>query len=185
MTEEHDEPREARLTISESHIDGMIAGRDINVTEVVNDDNREELVDLLEHRAEKVRKELDSHYKYEPVQKYLEEFNSLHEKHIESIKKGNFTVAHETLREIHRLSFEFEHNEFWERHEVEEPNVSYRLAPDAFDRGKLICGYVAGEVTQFSRQYPSERGSHRDYNEDRLGKHPYQILLEDANKSDQ
>jgi hypothetical protein len=121
-------------------------------------DRVDELIAILENRAKNIRLELSPYYKYAPVKKYLRQFKELHEKHVSSLRDGRLIQAHEVLSEIHKLSADLESDEFWSRHDAETPDVRYSLSDDAFQRGKLICEYVAGDMKAYSEKYPSSEG---------------------------
>ena len=70
-----------------------------------------ELIPILNMRAEKIMGELSKYYKYTNVKEYLDKFEKLHRRHIDSLQKGNFVLAHEILVDIHELSFELEKDE--------------------------------------------------------------------------
>ncbi|MFC7072804.1 hypothetical protein ACFQJ7_06130 [Halovenus rubra] len=164
------------VDIEESVIFGLVAGRDIDldITEHVGNDGASELIDILERRAEKVEKELEPVYEYAPVQEFLEEFNRLHQEHIEALEEGNYVYAHEVLSEIHRLSYELEMKDFWTHHEKKEIGSMYSLGEDAFERGALICGYMSGDVESNSSKYPSRYYFAKD---DVEFISPYEIIL--------
>lgn len=117
-----------------------------------------ELVAILEHRAERIESELHKFYRYAKVKKYLAQFKSLHKKHVKCLQMGNLIEAHELLAQIHEMSTELESDEFWASHRAERPNMSYKLRRDAFQRGRIICEYVAGDMTPYSERYPSDEG---------------------------
>lgn len=135
---------------------GFIAGHDIHVHQDILKEKNDELIKLLCNRADKIRKKLNTFYKYIEVKKYLDEFIDLHNKHINALKSGNIILAHEILCDIHNLSFEIEKDEFWTRHKIETPNVHYSLRKDIFKRGILICGYIVGDLKSYSPMYPSD-----------------------------
>ena len=137
---------------------GIIAGGNVTVGTFVSN-NTDEIIKVLAGRAETINKELSNNFKYAKVQSYLEEFNRLHKKHIEALRKGNFVLAHELLNEIHEISSKLSADEFWAEHRKLRPNVRYSLRPDAFTRGAMICGYLVGDMTDHSKLYPSDERS--------------------------
>ena len=118
----------------------------------------DELIAILEHRAERILTGIGPFFKYAPVQKYIKDFKKLHQRHITSLRNGNIIEAHEVLSEIHKISSDLERNEFWTSHRIERPGVKYSLRPDAFQRGIMICEYIAGEMVTYSDKYPSDSG---------------------------
>ena len=102
-----------------------------------------ELIAILNDRAERIVADVGRLYKYAKPREYLEGFKLLHERHVASLARGDFIRAHETLREIYDLSRKLESDEFWTRHRLKTPTVRYSLKPDAFERGPMVevyCG---------------------------------------------
>lgn len=116
----------------------------------------QELAEILNYRADKVKENLSSYFKYVEVKNYIVRFENLHKRHIESLKKGNIIQAHELLLEIHKLSAELEAKEFWKRNRIETPDILYKLKKDAFLRGIMICTYMVGAMERYSSAYPKE-----------------------------
>lgn len=114
-----------------------------------------ELVDILNGRAERITSQLAEHYEYVEVKSYLDQFKTLHKQHVEALEKGNIIHAHEVLGQLHELSFRLERDEFWRRHTIETPTFKYQLRHDAFKRGRMICAYVVGDMSTYSPKYPS------------------------------
>lgn len=114
----------------------------------------QELISILELRAENIRTQLSQYYDYASVKDYLSKFNELHRKHIDALKSGNLILAHEILSAIHVLSNKLEGEEFWAKHKAETPLREYSLRPFEFLRGRLICEYVVGEMRNNSKLYP-------------------------------
>lgn len=110
----------------------------------------DELIDILENRAQKIWQDLQPHYKYAPVMEYLVEFQYLHERHINSLREGNVIQAHELLQQIHELSFKLEMDEYFK--EPREPlRGHYMLIPPDYSRGNMACMYFAGEMKKGDR----------------------------------
>jgi nucleoside phosphorylase len=131
-------------------------------------DRRGELISILNDRAARIIAQVGKHYRYATPRKYLEEFKSLHERHIECLTRGELVRAHETLREIHELSSRLESDEFWTRHRRETPHVCYSLNVDAFDHGPIARTYFGaaqrhfGSVPFFLRGDAAIDRGHRD-----------------------
>jgi hypothetical protein len=109
----------------------------------------EELCGILEHRAQKINRELRQHFLYAPVKKYLGEFNKLHLKHVEALRAGNVVFAHEVLGQIQELSRELSSQEFWDNPKAPHnalPHVSYSLG--SFDGRPLIKMYVRSHLAE-------------------------------------
>lgn len=145
------------LEVNQQHFGSgdNIAGNKIiiqpdNISKQVN-----ELIEILQLRAEQINQELSCYYKYVEVTKYLEQFNKLHEKHVGALRNNNLILAHEILINIHKLSEHLEMSEFALLHRKENKGTSYMLKLDANERGFLICGYIVGEIVRFSDRYPS------------------------------
>jgi len=115
----------------------------------------EELISILEQRASRINAELSRFYRYAAVKKYLTDFENLHRQHVTALRSGNVILAHEILGRIHDISRDLESNEFWSRQRAKKPGMLYRLRRDQFERGRLICGYIAGDMTPRSSRYPS------------------------------
>jgi hypothetical protein len=123
-------------------IGGHIAGRDIHIHPDELRNEVSQLIGILQDRVERIRRELASHFRYAEVTSYLQRFDTLHERHIKNLRDGDIIRAHETLLEIHSLSFELQKDEFWTRHRHETPDLLYRLPGDIFQRGPLMEWYV-------------------------------------------
>lgn len=113
----------------------------------------DQLVLILEDRANIIVQKLQKYYKYTNVKEYLEEFKTLHKNHIKALSDGNLIYAHELLLNIYNLSYKLESDEFWTRHDIETPAVLYNLRNDAFTKGNLICAYISGDMKEYSEQY--------------------------------
>jgi len=61
----------------------------------------EELVSVLEARANRIRNELAPFNNTAEIAEFLNRFNELHQKHIDALRARNFALAHEVLIEIH------------------------------------------------------------------------------------
>ena len=112
-----------------------------------------ELAEVLEARAERIRRELAGHYAHTPVDVFLARFGELHARHVRELRAGRIAPAHRVLDEIHDVSFQLEWKEFWTDREVNHPGAVYELADDAFTRGPLICAYVVGDMRSYSPLY--------------------------------
>ncbi len=134
------------------------AGRDIVIQTDQIRERVNELIDILNGRAERIIAQLANHYNYVEIKSYLAQFEILHKKHIEALEKGNIAHAHEILGQIHELSFELEKDEFWTRHHIETPFNRYSLSRKAFQRGPIICAYVAGDMKSHSPNYTNNEG---------------------------
>ena len=135
-------------------VSGYVAAGDLVINADVIEDRVDELVEILEHRASLIMEELSRHFKYVRVRKYASRFQELHQQHIRALRKRNLIYAHEILRQIHELSMKMEADEFWTRHHIETPDVLYKLREDAFQRGIIITGYIAGDLSRYSPSYP-------------------------------
>ena len=120
--------------------------------EIVNPPALDELIKLFNLRASIINEELRKHYNYTEVKSYLNEFNVFHIKHIEALQNHEFILAHEYLTRIYNISYALSNAEFWTRHEIETPDVSYMLSKDAFTKGELICGYLVGDIISYSKK---------------------------------
>lgn len=139
-------------------------GRDkviINLNSIVQ--HSQELVNILELRANAINSNLRNLYKYGNVEAFLNKFNELHANHIQALKGGQVFLAHEILIQIHKISADFEAESFWKDHEINRPNVHYSLRSDAFTRGKVICKYIVNEEEVYSERYPSFFSEFEDY----------------------
>jgi hypothetical protein len=116
----------------------------------------DELIDILVQRAGNIESGLRKFYRYAKVKNYLGRFRDLHQKHIESLRCGNIIQSHELLSQIHSLSEDLESDEFWARHQAECPGTFYSLSSDAFKRGRIICGYIAGSLELYSDVDPAD-----------------------------
>ena len=137
-------------------VEGNVAGRDVVINNTSIDSRAEELISILQLRADKIRSQLAQDYHYAPVTNYIAKFEELHAKHIAALEKSNLALAHEILTSIHEVSRDLESDEFWSRHRAEKPDMRYSLRRDAFQRGMLICEYVVGEMRAYSDLYPSD-----------------------------
>jgi len=104
----------------------------------------DELIAILEHRANRIRNELTPYYQYAEVSKFLKQFDELHAKHIAALRANNLILAHEQLVEIHKLSADLEFSEFGKRHSV--GDATYDVDLRKFMRGPMICLYVNGSA---------------------------------------
>lgn len=86
---------------NKNNISGNFAGRDVIVYQDNSKERRDEFVLFLNLKAKKIIREIPKLYKNERAEGYVQEFISLHNKHIEAIKSGNLIYAHELLNEIH------------------------------------------------------------------------------------
>ena len=118
----------------------------------------DELILILEQRAEIIVNRLQPFYRYAKVKDYISTFKNLHDRHIESLRNGNVILAHELLGQIHKISADLESDEFWRSHRAERPGWAYSLRPDAFQRGRMICEYVVGQLESYADEYPSYDG---------------------------
>lgn len=91
-------------------------------------DSVDELINILELRAQKIRDDLAYFVKYSDVQTFLKEFEVLHKRHLESLREGKMTLAHEYLSKIHQLSWDLTKLEFWDN---SSPRVDYDLEEDS------------------------------------------------------
>ena len=119
---------------------------------IINPLALDELIKLFTLRASIINEELGKYYKYTEVESYLNEFNAFHKKHIEALQNHEFILAHECLTRIYSISRALDNKEFWTSHEIERPNMSYKLNRDAFTKGELICGYLVGEIKSYSKK---------------------------------
>jgi hypothetical protein len=84
-----------------------IAGRDIHI----NKKDQGELIETLKFRAENINRNLKRYYYYVEVAEFLDQFNTLHKKHINALRSNDFLLAHEILSSIHMLSFSLDAKE--------------------------------------------------------------------------
>ncbi|MEW5927127.1 MAG: hypothetical protein AB1941_06575 [Gemmatimonadota bacterium] len=112
-----------------------------------------ELAEVLETRAERIRRELARHYTHTPVEGFQARFCELHARHVRELRAGRIAPAHGVLGGIHDVSFELEWKEFWTDQEISNPGAIYELADDAFTRGPLICAYMVGDMRSRSPRY--------------------------------
>ncbi|MBV8524239.1 MAG: hypothetical protein JOY71_19285 [Acetobacteraceae bacterium] len=110
------------------------------------DNSLDELCAILQHRADKIKETLSSHFSYAPVKKYLRRFSKLHKSHLSALRQGKLLVAHEILLEIHELSYELSHDEFWAENRAGLGNVAYLLGRNAFEDGPLISSYMTSPL---------------------------------------
>lgn len=108
----------------------------------------QELASLFRRRADVIERNLGLHYKYASVKTYLDEFRLLHAEHLSFLSQGNLILAHEVVNRIHHLSYRLERDEFWARHRIETPGLSYMLRPDAFEHGWITQRYADADATQ-------------------------------------
>ena len=111
-----------------------------------HNDKLDELVAILDNRAEVIVESLIGEYRYIEIRGYIDKFKLLHRDHIEALRGGMLIHAHEILSRIHRLSFELERSEFWARHAIERPDAVYSLGFDAFNHGPVINWYTIGDA---------------------------------------
>jgi hypothetical protein len=155
--EDHLEQPESLVTISgNSTINGVVAGRDVVINNPSGGISTDELIPILQLRASQTQDQLSEHYHYAPAKKYLSKFGELHLQHISALENDNLVLAHEVLKSIYDLSGELEKDEFWERHDAETPDLLYSLSPGMFQKGRLICRYLVGEMSSNSELYPRE-----------------------------
>ena len=155
--EDHLEQPESLVTISgNSTINGVVAGRDVVINNPSGGISTDELIPILQLRASQIQDQLSEHYHYAPAKKYLSKFGELHLQHISALENDNLVLAHEVLKSIYDLSGELEKDEFWERHDTETPDLLYSLSPGMFQKGRLICRYLVGEMSSNSELYPRE-----------------------------
>tara|TARA_B110000908_G_C10086065_1_gene371790 strand:+ start:52 stop:735 length:684 start_codon:yes stop_codon:yes gene_type:complete len=155
--EDHLEQPESLVTISgNSTINGVVAGKDVVINNPSGGISTDELIPILQLRASQIQDQLSEHYHYAPAKKYLSKFGELHLQHISALENDNLVLAHEVLKSIYDLSGELEKDEFWERHDTETPDLLYSLSPGMFQKGRLICRYLVGEMSSNSELYPRE-----------------------------
>jgi len=138
-----------------AEIKGNVAGRDIVVVSIQQTKDRlEELARICELRADKIRRELSSHYKYTNVNDWIVKFNELHQQHVRALRAGRIIEAHELLLQIHKQSYLLECNEVSTRLACLYPGKDYAMSSGFGERGPMIAGYVAGQVKRDSEHYP-------------------------------
>jgi hypothetical protein len=123
---------------------GNVAGRDIVLNAGPTGAKTEELIRILQARAERIHRDLSQNFKYVEIKRFLQDFDKLHKAHMQALQRDNLIEAHEYLSQIHSLSYELQRSEFWSCHAKEGPGIRYRLECDSFQRGQLIQWY-AGE----------------------------------------
>jgi hypothetical protein len=126
---------------------GNVAGRDIIVNTGPIGAQTEELIRVLQARAQRIERDLKLNFKYVEAKSFLDEFRALHEAHIEALRRNNLVEAHEYLKQIYEVSRSLEGEEFWAKHRKETPGRMYSLSREAFHRGKMIQWYT-GEKAQ-------------------------------------
>ncbi|WP_415878122.1 hypothetical protein [Methylomonas sp. TEB] len=127
---------------------GIVAGRDVHIQAGSVSARTDELIRMVSLRAQKIAASLAPHYEYATVSSYLSRFQSLHESHVDALRRGSLIEAHEIVCQIHDLSRELQSDEFWTRHNKETPDVCYSLNFDAFQRGPLIEWYVEKQLME-------------------------------------
>ncbi len=123
----------------------------------------DELIQILNSRAERITRRLSRYFEYAEVQSYIDRFKTLHNQHIEALRKGNLIHAHEVLVQIYELSHELECNESWAPRENETPCFDYRdfSGTPAIEEGILICGYLTAHMREGSPGVPTLDLRHR------------------------
>jgi hypothetical protein len=132
---------------------GNVAGRDIVVNNGPTGAQTDELVRVLQARAQRIQNELAPKFKDVEVKKFLQQFDELHRSHIDALRRNNLVEAHEYLTQVHAISRELQASEFWAREAKRSlqgvrspqegpPRIAYSVKPDAFQRGKMIEWYV-------------------------------------------
>ena len=121
---------------------GNVAGRDVVVNAGPTGAQTEELVRVLQARADRIHRELAPNFKYVEVKSFIEEFEKLHQAHIAALRRNNLVEAHEYLTQIHAVSRKLESGEFWARHAAETLDRQYSLSVEAFQRGEMIEWYA-------------------------------------------
>ena len=99
-------PLKSNLKISESLDDSE------KTSNLIEEDEINQLITVLEIRAERIKSELSNHYYFTNTEEIVKKFDILHNKHIVAIRKGNLLEAHEILKEIYSLSERLEIEEF-------------------------------------------------------------------------
>jgi hypothetical protein len=119
--------------------------------EASNDDRMEELIKILEFRAEVIERDLQKHYETE-VKECLAKFLSLHSQHVAALRQRQYVLAHEILQKINNLSYSLETSEAGLHRRL---GADYAmLGMEAYSKGALMCGYVAGDLRRKSKHYP-------------------------------
>jgi len=114
----------------------------------------DELIAILNQRAEKIIKGLRMQYPNVDLSSYIKEFLDLHIKHIAALESRQFVHAHEILNEIHNLSY---HLESQEAPLHLEPGRDYAMLSTAFTTGPLICAYMTGDLRRDSPRYKGSK----------------------------
>lgn len=143
-----------KISIGDNNdISGNIAGRDIIINDTMNE-RIEELVKLLQYRAEWIEKNVFNKYEYSQIEHFLNMFRSLHEKHIAALNAMNLILAHEILIEIHKISCQIEVSKGSMR--TISPGSDYAMSSSGFERGALMCFYMTGDFRSNSPKYPKD-----------------------------
>ena len=114
-----------------------------------------EIIEILEFRAQEINSQLYKYKKFTEVNRFLENFNKLHYKHIQALKEGKIVLAHEILIKIYRLSYELEKKllgkiyfpeivystDFNKPRKIDEINYLYYIKIP-----NVICKYLANDI---------------------------------------
>jgi hypothetical protein len=107
----------------------------------------------------------------------VEEFISLHKQHIEFLRKGLFSSAHEVLIKIHELSFKISFSRYYKLMYQSAPpgDIIDKCVYKSYIRGFLIDWYITGEysisISGASHKYPLTE--HEEEYKDNANKNTY------------
>ena len=113
----------------------------------------EHLIVAFEDRARRILRETPPHYSHAPIALYLKRFRKLHERHVAQLKNGRFLSAYGYLVAIRDLSQRLERDEHRSNPAHKRPTFSLRLASGSLNKGRIVCGYLTGDMTPYSPQY--------------------------------
>lgn len=106
----------------------------------------DELIAILDIRAARLVRTISRYADNSQIQEYLDEFGSLHQQHIEALKRGQLLHAHEILIQIHELSYKLETDEFWRNQTAKRPTAIHYAPLDFLERGVVSRGYLTGSL---------------------------------------
>ncbi len=172
---------------------------DLNISNNLNSydsaNEIDELIQVLNLRAESLEQNLKNEYELTDIQPYLDKFQGLHIRHIEALEKGDFILAHELLSQIHNLSFSLAENEANANEKIIEdqyPFIQYlpKSPIEVANESYLINYYLLGKsanvgiypisykiITTYG-SYHSENNKPSSENSEAL----YQMIIRDISK---
>lgn len=131
----------------------------------------DELVDILNDRAEKIERYVSKHFSSKGISYDLSYFKNLHQRHIECLKTGNLIRAHETLTDIYRVLKELQHKEF--QHDendiqrslqsISETAIMYTTSHSSFSAPDTMSSYIGNDIRRSLRDKYSNRYSNSEW----------------------